>query len=204
MLDQRSAALPAGVSASGAVVVGSFGEGGGFYWMPTTGAVHWRRGRRKREPGWPDHRRKGDRSRVIQAAIWLRAAEWKVLGSFRPAAAPCDASLSGAQGTSGDGRVVVGLAWMVATSRMRSGGRIDGHGGPREFRRGTFQSRDRRFRRRQSRGRLPDGRERVRPGRAMGGRSAGTLSRSRGFVGTANAANSDGTVVVGRSAPRQH
>ena len=36
-LDQRSAALPASVSASGAVVVGSFGEGiGGFYWMPTT------------------------------------------------------------------------------------------------------------------------------------------------------------------------
>ena len=62
-LDQRSAALPASVSASGAVVVGSFGEGiGGFYWMPTTGAVATGGvGRRKREPGWPHHRRKGDR-----------------------------------------------------------------------------------------------------------------------------------------------
>ncbi len=43
-LEQRSGALPASVSASGAVVVGGFGGGGGFYWMPTTGVDrHWRR-----------------------------------------------------------------------------------------------------------------------------------------------------------------
>ncbi len=42
-LEFRSEALPGGVSACGAVVVGGLGPGGGFYWMPTTGAIsHWR------------------------------------------------------------------------------------------------------------------------------------------------------------------
>ena len=38
-LEERSAAFPNAVSASGAVVVGGLGTGGGFYWMPTTGTV---------------------------------------------------------------------------------------------------------------------------------------------------------------------
>ena len=33
-------------------------------------------------------------SRVTQAAVWVRAAEWRLLGSLRPGAAPCDTSLS--------------------------------------------------------------------------------------------------------------
>ncbi len=111
LLEERSGALPTSVSASGAVVVGSFASVGGFYWMPTSGAVA------IGGVGAASVSRDGRTivgtaidSRVFQAAIWLRAAEWKVLGSFRPGAAPCDASLSGAQGTSGDGKVVVGHA----------------------------------------------------------------------------------------------
>ena len=45
----------------------------------------------------------------VQARV-QRATEWKVLGSFSASAAPCDAFLSNALGTSGDGRVVVGYA----------------------------------------------------------------------------------------------
>ena len=39
-LEPGSAALPSSVSAGGAVVVGGFGTGGGFYWMPTTGVIY--------------------------------------------------------------------------------------------------------------------------------------------------------------------
>ena len=50
-------------------------------------------------------------SRVTQAAVWVRAAEWRLLGSLRPGAAPCDTSLSGATDTSRDGRIVVGYGY---------------------------------------------------------------------------------------------
>ena len=119
-------------------------------------------------------------SRVFQAAIWLRAAEWKLLGSFRPGAAPCGASLSGAHRHeprwTGRGRSRVGRLQPHACVPV---GRVDGHGGPREFRRGTSQSRERRVGRRQGRGRLPGGCDRLPPGRAVGGRPAGIVSRVR-------------------------
>ena len=51
-------------------------------------------------------------------------------------------------------------------------GGIDGHGGPREFRRGTSQSRAGRVGRRQGRGRLPGGTRPVSP-RARSGWTAG-------------------------------
>jgi probable HAF family extracellular repeat protein len=57
-----------------------------------------------------------DPQRIRQAAIWLRAAEWRLLGSFSPGGAACDTSLSIALGTSGDGRVVVGSANRGCTS----------------------------------------------------------------------------------------
>ena len=115
-LEQRSAALPGGVSASGAVVVGGLSTGGGFYWMPTTGVIA--------TGGLAANKVSRDGrtivgaavgARMVQAAIWLRAAEWKLLGSFTPTAAPCDTSLSQALDTSSDGRVVVGLAWNGCT-----------------------------------------------------------------------------------------
>jgi probable HAF family extracellular repeat protein len=104
--------LPADVSAS-AVVVGSFTLPRSFYWMPTTrdidiGGV-----------GAAAVSRDGrtivgtalDSARRQQAAIWLRAAEWRLLGSIVPNAAACDALLSSSYGVNADGTVVVGLAW---------------------------------------------------------------------------------------------
>lgn len=46
---------------------------------------------------------------IQNAAIWLRAAEWRLLGGFADGAS-CDAFLSTALGTSRDGKVVVGQA----------------------------------------------------------------------------------------------
>ena len=39
MITLADSALPSDVGANGSMVVGSFRNGGGFYWMPTTGVV---------------------------------------------------------------------------------------------------------------------------------------------------------------------
>ena len=117
-------ALPGGVSASGAVVVGGLATVGGFYWMPTTGAIY--------IGGLGATSVSGDGSTIvgaaadsrgIQAAIWQRAAEWRLLGSFRPGASSCGASLSSASDTSrdGQGRGRPRVGW-VQRSPMPSGG----------------------------------------------------------------------------------
>ena len=76
------------MSASGAVVAGGLASGGGFYWMPTTGVIF------IGGLGATSVSRDGSTivgvaadSRITQAAIWVRAAEWRLLGSFRPGAA---------------------------------------------------------------------------------------------------------------------
>ena len=126
-----------------------------------------------------------DDSRVVQAAIWLRAAEWRLLGSFAPNAAPCDASLSRRDGTSSDGRVVVGLAWNgcsfahafrweESTGMVDLGSSVAGRASL------AGVSGD---------GKVVVGyQERQRPGspgRAMGGRPTGIVPGPVGFVGTA-------------------
>ena len=200
-LEQRSGALPGGVSASGAVVVGGLATGGGFYWMPTTGVIF------IGGLGATNVSRDGSTivgvaadSRGIQAAIWQRAAEWRLLGSFRPGAASCDASLSSATDTSRDGKVVVGLG--VGRLHHRAClpvGRVGRNGGPRELRRRTRQSRATACRqtarswsatRRHATGftqgaQWVDGRQEL-------------FTGPGGLVGTAKAANSDGSIVVGR------
>ena len=139
-----------------------------------------------------------DSRAITNAAIWQRAAEWKLLGSFRPGAEACGRSLSSAQDTSRDGRVVVGNAWdgcnvshafrweestgmvdlgssVADRSSLAAGVSADGKVvvGYQEdatgFRRGA---------------RWADGKQELLPG-------------PDGFVGTANAANVDGTIVVG-------
>ncbi len=106
-------ALPSSVGANGAVVVGGLRSGGGFYWMPTTGTVYIggdfasevsRDGKTIIGTGIDSAKRK-------QAGIWLRASEWRLLGSIVPNAAPCDDLLSDGIGASADGKVIVGLAW---------------------------------------------------------------------------------------------
>jgi probable HAF family extracellular repeat protein len=112
MLTLADSALPSAVGANGSMVVGSFRSGGGFYWMPTTGVVF------VGGKGVSSVSRDGKTivgtafdQRMSQAAIWLRGAEWKVLGSIAPNALPCDDLLSSALGSSADGKVIVGLAW---------------------------------------------------------------------------------------------
>jgi len=109
--------LPYGVFpsavASNATVVGGLDTGGGFYWMPTSGVVYIgglqasavsRDGRTIVGEGI-------GADKIRQAGIWLRAAEWRLLGSVVPNAKPCDDLLSNANDTNADSRVIVGLAW---------------------------------------------------------------------------------------------
>ena len=109
--------LPVDVGASGSVVVGSYVEPSGFYWMPTTGDIFL---------GGKGAAAVSRNGRVIvgtaadaqgreQAAIWQRAAEWRLLGSIVPNAQPCDAFLSSSYDTNDDGTVIVGLAWNGCT-----------------------------------------------------------------------------------------
>jgi probable HAF family extracellular repeat protein len=200
-LDRRSSALPGGVSAGGAVVVGGFNEGGGFYWMPTTGAIF--TGGVVADEVSRDGRTivgtaLGSQA-VRQAAIWLRATEWKLLGSFGANAAPCDRSLSSAYDTSSDGRVVVGLAWNgctlahafrweESTGMVDLGSSVSGRASLAAGVSGDgkvvvgYQESSTGFR---QGARWLDGRQELIPG-------------ADGYVGTANATNIDGSVVVGR------
>jgi probable HAF family extracellular repeat protein len=200
-LEQRSEALPGGVSAAGAVVVGGFNSGGGFYWMPTTGAIS------IGGVGATKVSRDGriivgvasDARRLLQAAIWQRAAEWKLLGSFGANAAPCDASLSTATDTSSDGRVVVGLAWngcslSHAFRWEESTGMVDlGSSVAGRASLATGVSGD---------GKVVVGHQVQATGFNQGARWADGRQElfpgPDGFVGTANAANRDGSIVVGR------
>lgn len=104
--------LPLSVSSSG-VVVGGLRDGGGFHWMPTSGAVYIggvganavnRDGRTIVGAAF-------DANNHQQAAIWQRGTEWRLLGSVVPNPAPCDDLISTVIGTNGDGSVHVGLAW---------------------------------------------------------------------------------------------
>lgn len=109
--------LPPGVLATdvsaSAVVVGSYTEQRGFYWMPTTrdidiGGVS---AIAVSRDGRTIVGTAADAAGREQAAIWLRSAEWRLLGSIVPNAAPCDLNLSSGFGVNDDGTVVVGLAW---------------------------------------------------------------------------------------------
>jgi probable HAF family extracellular repeat protein len=141
-----------------------------------------------------------DGKKIKQAAIWQRAAEWRLLGSIAPTAASCDDLLSSAYGTSADGRVIVGLAWngcnigrafrweestgmvdlgsTVAGRSSRANG-ISGNGkvivGWQEHSTGVRQG-----------ARWVDAKQEIFPG-------------TDGFVGEAQATNSDGSIVVGQT-----
>ena len=198
-LEQRSDGLPGGVSASGAVVVGAFASGGGFYWMPTTGVIF--------IGGLAANSVSRDGStivgtvidsRVTQAAIWMRAAEWRALGSLRPGAAPCDTSLSGATDTSRDGRIVVGYGYdgcgITHALRWEESGVVDlgsSVAGRASLALGVSAD-----------GRVTVGSQEHATGFVQGaqwvdGRQE-LFTGPDGLVGSAQAANSDGSIVVGR------
>jgi probable HAF family extracellular repeat protein len=112
LIELPPGALPRAISSNG-VVVGELTSGGGFYWQPTTGVVYIG-GQAASAVSRGGDAIAGiayDARNVSQAAIWQRAAEWRLLGSITPGALPCDALLSSALDASDDGKVVVGLAW---------------------------------------------------------------------------------------------
>ncbi len=117
LIELPAEVLPTDVGAAGSVVVGSYVEPSGFYWMPTTSDIF---------IGGAGAAAVSRDGRVIvgtakdaagreQAAIWQRASEWRLLGSIAANAQPCDALLSSSYDTSDDGRVIVGLAWNGCT-----------------------------------------------------------------------------------------
>jgi len=106
-------ALPLDVGAGGFVLVGGFFSGGGMNWMPTSGArsLGGLQATAVSRDGKTIVGEALDARGLQNAAIWSGGTTWRTLGSFTPAAQPCDFDLSVALGTSADGRVVVGLGW---------------------------------------------------------------------------------------------
>ena len=199
-LDARSGALASAVSASGSVVVGGLADGGAFYWMPTTGVV-FAGGLTADGVSGDGHTIVGwarDVAGIQQAAIWQRATEWRLLGSF-PNAIPCDAFLGGATDVNRNGQVVVGYAyqsctsshafkWQESTGMVDLGSSVSGRSSLAQGVSGDgtvvvgYQTRADGF---TQGAKWLDGRQDLIPGPV-------------GFVGTAMAANNDGTVIVGR------
>ena len=202
LIELPPGALPLHVNANGTLVVGGFREGGGFYWMPTTGVIS------LGGDGAVESSRDGrtivgnasDARRVRQAGIWQRAAEWKLLGSIAANAAPCDDLLSSTFGTSADGRVIVGLAWNgcniarafrweEATGMVDLGSTVAGRSS-----RANGVSGD---------GKVVIGWQEHETGPRMGARWVDgrqeVFAGPDGFVGEAHGANSDASIVVGQT-----
>ena len=198
-LEQRGSPLPSAVTGNGATIVGNFGAGGGFYWMPTTGVIF--NGGRTAAAISADGRTivgaARDAQGVENAAIWLRATEWRLLGGFA-GAPPCFLDLSTALDTSRDGKVIVGFAWRVcgtvhAFRWEESTGMVDlGSTVPGASSHAQAVSGD---------GRVIVGSQEVRSFdvgvRWIDGRQE-RIPGEEGFVGIAYNANNDGSIVVGR------
>ena len=192
--------LPSAV-ASNSTVVGGYYSGGGFYWMPTSGDVFM--GGIGSNSVSRDGRTivgNANDSRGIQnAAIWQRAAEWKLLGSIAPDAQPCDAILSSALGTSANGKVIVGLAWngcKIARAYRweESTGMVDlGSTVPDRASRADAVSGD---------GKVVVGFQEHSTGFRQGARwvdgKQTIFTGPDGLIGEANGANTDGSIIVGQ------
>jgi probable HAF family extracellular repeat protein len=199
-LEDRSQALPAAVNDNGSILVGNFNGGDGFYWMPTTGVIFigGKLASGVSADGATIVGTAYGPGRIENAAIWLRAAEWRLLGSF-PGAVPCDFNLSSATGTSRDGSVVVGFAYNGCTMTrafrwQESTGMVDlGSSVPGQYSQALAVSGD---------GTLVVGAQEAEFGNLVGARwrdgrqelFAGPI----GPVGTARTTNGDGSIVGGR------
>jgi uncharacterized membrane protein len=191
--------LASKVSSSG-VVVGGLRPVGAMHWMPTSGDVYL--GGISANVVSRDGRliagEAVDANRIQQAAIWQRGTEWRLLGSIVPNAQPCDNLLSTALGGSGDGSVLVGLAWngcriarafrweektgmvdLGSTVANRSS-RADAVSGDGKVVVG-FQEHGTGFR---QGARWVDGKQTI-------------FTGPEGFVGVANDTNTDGSIIVG-------
>jgi probable HAF family extracellular repeat protein len=193
-------ALAADVGASGFVVVGSFYGGGGLYWMPTSGvqAIGGNAAVAVSLDGKVIVGNTRDERGIENAAIWTGGKEWRRLGSFTPNAQPCDRLLSATFGANDDGRVVVGLGWdgckvAHAFRWEESTGMVDlGSALPSHSSRANDVSGD---------GRVVVGWQEDTTGFWQGARwvdGVEELFRGPfGMVGEANAANRDGSLIVG-------
>jgi probable HAF family extracellular repeat protein len=191
--------LPTAVSSSG-VAVGGLRPVGGMHWMPTSGDVYI--GGISANTISRDGRviagEAIDANRIQQAAIWQRGTEWRLLGSIAPNAAPCDSLLSTVIGGNADGSVLVGLAWngcriarafrwTEATGMVDLGSSVENHSsradgvsgdgrvvvGWQEQPTGFWQA-----------AKWIDGKQTI-------------ITGPEGLIGPANAANSDGSIIVG-------
>jgi probable HAF family extracellular repeat protein len=194
--------VPVDFDANGTVVVGNLRSGGSFYWMPTTGDIYIggetalgvsRDGRTIVGSAL-------DARRVSQAGIWQRGTEWRLLGSIVPDAAPCDALLSSAHGVNADGSVIVGLAWngcniARAFRWEESTGMVDLGS--------TVAGRPSRANEVSGDGRVVVGWQEHATGPRQGARWVNgqqeLFAGLDGFVGEAQGANSDGSIVVGQT-----
>jgi probable HAF family extracellular repeat protein len=199
-LEPRSEALPTGLSASGAVVSGGFNGNGGFYWMPTTGVI-FAGGVQASGVSRDGHTIVGsarDSRLILQAAIWTRGTEWRLLGSFAGSAGPCDLSLSQATGVTGDGQTVVGFAYSGCSSahafRWTESGMVDLGS--------SVQGRPSRALGISADGTVVVGDQSTAEGFTQGARWAGgrqeLMTGPEGPAGSGMAANRDGSIVVGR------
>jgi probable HAF family extracellular repeat protein len=199
-LDRRSEALPQAVNVNGSVVVGALNSGGGFYWMPTTGAI-FLGGQQALGVSADGTRIIGiayGPNRVENAAFWLRGTEWQLLGSFANAL-PCDKDLSSATATSRDGSVIVGIAFngCAAAHAFRweeKTGMVDlGSSVPGRSTQGMGVSGD---------GRVVVGGQDAATGYRQGARWVDgreeLFSGPGGMVGSTRAVNRDGSIVAGR------
>ena len=112
LIELPDGTLPRDLSSSG-LVIGDLVTGGGFYWMPTTGVVYigGKSAVAASRNGETITGTELDSRKVSNAAIWQRAAEWRLLGPIVPNAVPCDDLLTSTYDTSDDGTVIVGLGW---------------------------------------------------------------------------------------------
>jgi probable HAF family extracellular repeat protein len=194
--------LPLGVNATGTVIVGGLRSGGGFYWMPSTGDVFL--GGETAVASSRDGRTivgtAFDSRQISQAGVWLRAAEWRLLGSIAPNAAPCDNLLSSSYGTSADGTVIVGLAWNGCN--IARAFRWEGSTGMVDLG-STVRGRSSRANGVSGDGKVVVGWQEHSTGPRQGARwidgRQEVFTGPEGFVGEAHAANSDGSIVVGQT-----
>jgi len=191
--------LPFGQAANGFVLVGTFYGGGALHWMPTSGttAIGALEGVASSRDGSIIVGNALDQAGRENAAIWTGGTSWRVLGSLSPAAQQCDMLLSSAYGVSGDGSVVVGLAWdgckiARAFRWEESTGMVD---------LGTLTGGSTRANGVSANGRVIVGWDTHPTGARQGAMwvdGAGELFRGpSGYVGEAFATNSDGSLVVG-------
>jgi uncharacterized membrane protein len=103
---------PTSVGLNGFITAGDFTEGGAFYWMPSSGVTLVGGGQAYvSRDGKALVGSLRDANGIEQAARWTGGTSWQVLGPLVPGAVHCGGTSSSANGTSADGRVVVGGGW---------------------------------------------------------------------------------------------